>query len=848
MKFILKNFFIILILVTGNSLMNPIFGQDQLLKDKLSGLDRLDDIMEVVTAHYEDPSNDLYGLPRYKHWVRWAYEMSGRTIDDGRLVDVRKYVGNAWEKERTRPKNRMSAGNWSFVGPFAISGTNGSSIGIGRVDRIAFHPTDVNTFYIGTPAGGLMKTTNGGGTWIGLTDNFPSVAISGIVVSHANPDHIYVLTGDGDSNIQGFVENAGYLRGGAGVFVSYDAGVNWYPVAAFPGITSYVGYDLVQSPVDANVLLAATDQGVFRTANGGASWVQEVANIRCYDLAFQPGGNRVYLTNNGTFRFQYSDNGGQDWDNVLDFDPVAPGGRIAIAVTNAEPNNVYLLSGTGFNGVFGGLYLSEDSGESFVRVTNTPNIVDACCDGDQATNNQSNYDLALAVNHNNPDFLATGAIRIWRSVDGGVTMINATPSCNGSGSNTCNDGPGSISTGFVHADVHMLAYNPLNNFLYACTDGGVHRSVNNGFAWTDLADGITASQIYHMAGTPEDEDNLMIGLQDNGVKRRNANSTTFDHVLGADGFDIIYNVNSATTGYFSWNTSVGFFFNNGANWSTILDVGEWFGRVTSAIDDATLVLAGYSDIRRSTNAGTSWTNVGAEGNWDIERCPSNSLRYYAAGGATAFATTGNFYFSSDRGQTWTAKADPGTGRITDIAVTPDNSAKVFVAYGGFNGGAKVYRSINTGDSWENWSGSLPNVPVNALAVDANDNIYAGTDIGVYYRGANMSDWVPFSDNLPVVPVTDIELYDDMIRIATFGKGVWESELYSTCWETYTLSGPINGHQIIEVSDRITTSAAIYGGANTDVLLKAGNYIQINPGFVASFATRFQAYTKPCGSY
>ena len=79
----------------------------------------------------------------------------------------------------------------------------------------------------------------------------------------------------------------------------------------------------------------------------------------------------------------------------------------------------------------------------------------------------------------------------------------------------------------------------------------------------------------------------------------------------------------------------------------------FFPRVTSAIDDPTLVLAGYNDIFRSTNSGTSWTNEGVAGNWDLERCPSNSNRFYAAGGSSAFTTTGSMWVSTDKGLNWT---------------------------------------------------------------------------------------------------------------------------------------------------------------------------------------------------
>lgn len=819
------------------------------LEDKLRGQDRLDDIMEIVTAHYNDPTVDTEALPKYKHWVRWAYEMSSRTGENGKIVDVHNEVRKAWKKEDHSNNLRASAGNWSFIGPYAISGTNGSAIGIGRVDRIAFHPTDANTFYIGTPAAGILRTTNGGVTWVGLSDNMPSVAVSGIVVSHDNPNKIFILTGDGDSNINGFVENYGYLRGGSGVYVSYDQGTNWYPLGQFPGVTSYVGYDLVQHPTNANIMLAATDQGLFRTTNGGNSWTQELTG-RFYDVAFQPGGNRAYATRANTF-FRSTDSG-DTWTSDATYNIGSPLGRIAIATTNYLSNRVYLLSGWNSGSVNGGVYISYNWGASFTRQSNSPNIISACCDGDSGSGSNT-YDLALAVNQNNGDRLSTGAVRVWRSTNRGVTMINATPSCDGNADpGTCNDGAGTSSTGFVHADVHMLAYNPLNNWLYACTDGGLHRSTNDGAAWTDLSDGITASQIYHMAGSQINHNNLMIGMQDNGTKRRNSNTSIFDPVVSADGFDIIYNYNGQTTGYLTWNRTVDRFWNNGSNRTGITPpVQEWFPRVTSAVDDPTLVLAGYTDIWRSTNSGISWSNRGAAGNWDLERCPSNADKIYAAGGTSAWSTSGSMFVSTDQGLNWTTiSGNSGypisSQRITDIGVKPNNSNRVYIAMGGFSNGAKVYRSSNSGSSWVNYSSNLPNVPINAIAIDSDENVYVGTDIGVYYRPWGTSQWLPFSHRLPVVPVTDIELYLDKIRVATFGKGVWQSSLYSTCQSNITLVSNLKGNLYYEAGTKIEASGIIYGGANTDVTLKAGDHVLLKPGFTANFATRVHIYAAPCG--
>jgi ligand-binding sensor domain-containing protein len=672
----------------------------------------------------------------------------------------------------------------------------------------------------------------------------PSTGISGIVVSHANANILYVLTGDGDASGGGFIKAAGYWRSSAGVFVSYDAGINWYPTAPLPITGSYAGYALVQDPNNASILLAATDKGIYRSDNAGGSWSQ-VLSGRTYEIKYRPGNsNYVYATQNG--KFFRSVNGGVDWTQITNFNIALPSGRLALAVTNGQSNRVYVMSGWANGGsTFGGVYISFDYGGTFTRQSNSPNIVESGCDGNGG-NNQSSYDLAIGVSHVTTSRIIAAGVSTWRSTTTGTSWLNAS-------AGRC--GTSTSSTGYVHADVHDIEYSPLNGHVYVCSDGGLIKSVNHGVDWTNLSDGIAASQIYHMAGSLTNINNMLIGLQDNGTKRRNANSTTWDQVLSADGYDCIYNFNGSTTGYLSWNSAVNRFTSNGGNRTGITPPGSsgFFPRVTSAVDDPTLVLAGYNDIYRSTNSGSSWTNEGVAGNWDLERCPSNVNRFYAAGGSSAFNTTGSMWVSTDKGLNWTTISG-NTGyptanlRLTDICVRPNVSTHVWIVFGGFSDGDKVFYSSNAGGSWTNMSGSLPNVPVNAIAVDNGNNAYIGTDIGVFYRGSGMNDWVPFWHRGPIVPITDLELYQNegLIRAATFGRGVWQSDTYTSCPATWVLFSNLSGNRYYEVSDWISCNTTIYGGANTQVVFKAADHVTLSPGFQVGAGNKFKAYIKPCG--
>lgn len=856
----MKNLILLCLLILP--LAFSLSAQQRTLQEKLEGIQKLDDIMSVVNAHYGEIEAGLrqrQGELPIKHWVRWAYEMSSRTDSEGRIVNVHERITRALRAYQT--ESRTSTGNWTFIGPSSVSHPQGSAVGIGRADRIAFHPTDVNTFYVGSPSGGLLKTTNGGASYVPLTDNIPSTGISGIIVSYANPNLLMILTGDGDSNNGGFVGGAGYWRRHSGVFVSGDGGLNWFPGGSFPGIIPVqAGFQLAQDPNNPDIVLAATDMGIFRSSNFGGSWVAAsgIPQGLVFEIKFRPGDSNiayatVFNTVAQTGQFYRSTDGGLNWVQITNFDVPLPAGRVAMSVNPGSINRVYLVVGSGNDtqGIFSGMFLSTDAGQSFTRTSIVPNIIANGCDG-LGGFSQAFYDLAIVADPADPDALLSGAISTWRTENDGFSWENISAGrCIGF----------TNSTGFVHADVHDLEVNPLNGNVYLCSDGGVVRSADFGDTWINLSNGFATSQIYQMAGTANNTNHLIIGLQDNGIKQRNTNTTVWTHAAGADGFDAVYHVGSANNGYLSRNRSVERFSNNGLSLNNVSPPGipqtggsGFFPRVQIHNQDLEFVLVGSVNIFKSTDFGENWTDEGAAGNWDIERCPSNPDRFYAAGSNTGpFGTSGAMYRSDDEGDTWTTiSGNAGfptvTQRITDIEVNPAGSNNVWITLGGFSDGQKVFTSYSSGGSWTNVSGSLPNVPVNAIQMDGSGNVYIATDIGVFYRGSGMSDWVPFWDKMPIVPVTDLVLYPSsgFIRAATFGRGVWQSDVYSNCVGSISITSNLSGNRYFEAANSINASSVIFGANNTRVSMKAGNHIELTQGFRVGAGNKFRAYLRPCG--
>jgi hypothetical protein len=183
-------------------------------------------------------------------------------------------------------------------------------------------------------------------------------------------------------------------------------------------------------------------------------------------------------------------------------------------------------------------------------------------------------------------------------------------------------------------------------------------------------------------------------------------------------------------------------------------------------------------------------------------------------------------------------------------VNPTNSNQVYVTIGGFTPGVKVFRSFFAGLGWENYSGSLPDIPINCVAVSSDGtDIYIGTDLGVFYRSTSMSDWMPFNNALPNVPVTDLFINENEGRIyaSTFGRGAWRTEIATNCPIFLVLAGSMTGNFLYQATEQITSTTSVDGGVGTSVHFKAGDRVILSPGFVAELHTVFTAYIEACGS-
>ncbi|MBK5283875.1 MAG: hypothetical protein JJE25_00600, partial [Bacteroidia bacterium] len=709
----------------------------------------------------EEENDEQAGYNVFKRWEYFTqprvYPKGERLPSDKAWTEFQKYKQSIHQDNNSTVR---SAANWVPLGPFSWQ-TNSYNPGLGRVNVVAVDPTDSLRIYIGSPSGGFWKSTDGGQHYTCTTDNLAVVGVSSIAIDPNNPSIIFIGTGDSDAGDNYSI----------GILKSTDYGNTWTPTGmGYQAIQGKIIRKLMFFPGSSSVLFAATSDGIFKSVDAGITWMMK-ASIYVRDMEFKPGNSAViYAAGNSFYK---SVNSGETFINAGAGLPSANNvQRYGIAVAPTNPNLVYLVAGDANNSSFYGLYASVNSGMSFTaRSTSTPNLFGWAPDGSDG-GGQCWYSTTIAVSPNDANTIYVGGVNIWQSNDGGVTWHIIT--------HWVYDPFGIYP--YVHADQHFMSF--FGNTMYVGCDGGIFKSTDFGNTWTDLSKGLQITQFYRLGGTAQNANLMAAGAQDNGCIKMVNNVWT--HIQGADGFEcvidpvnsqIIYTesqgggMNKSTDGGLTYN-GIAPPNNGGGAWDTpyMLDP-----------NNHQTIYAGYVNLWKSTNAGATWDSVSAfnyYGNISaFNIAPSNSNVIYVNKNDTLWVTTNG-------GTTWnniSAGLPLPWAWLTYITISNTDPNRVWVTFSGYNNGVKVYGSYDGGASWFNYSGNLPNLPVNCILYQNNsyEGLYIGTDVGIFYRDSTLANWQPFYDGLPNVIVAELEINypTGKIRAATYGRGMWESGLY-----------------------------------------------------------------------
>lgn len=713
------------------------------------------DIYEVENKFNEEWSNSEYTKGKgYKQFKRWKSFWEPRLYPSGSFENAQVNIleNDKWFVRDKKGNERVS-GNWQSLG--LDEWVNNNFVpGNGRINVVYKDPNFDNVLFAGSPSGGLWKSSDDGDSWEPLTDNIPVMGVSGVVVDYNDPDIIYISTGDDDNQD---TYSVGVLKSTDGGDTWNTTGLNWF-------ISEQVRIKrLLMHPTNPEILLCGSNEGLYRTDNAGLTWdLVYSGNIKDVEYKIDDE-NIVYVTKEKLYR---STDGGLTYESYGEGLPSVGAVTSCILSQTADNTDALFLLYSDNNWGYYGLYYSSDGGANFEIRSSTPNLLN----GDQngfGVDGQAWYDMELAVSPQDENDILIGGVNLWESNDGGLNWeLNAYWVKENNGLN------------YVHADIHHLEY--VGNELYCGSDGGVFRSTNFGNSFTDLSSGLVIAQNYRLGISQQDSDLLLTGAQDNGTNI--LSDDVWTHVAGGDGFEAIVshsnpNVMFSSSQYGSINKSTDG--GNSFNYSAvgITESGAWSTPYIMSPINSNILYSGYENVWRSSNEGDSWEKISEFDDQlvvlDMPMINPNVI--YAASNSDIYKTT-------EGGNSWTEiSGGIPSNAITYLEVDPMDPDRLWVTLSGFTEGQKVYYTENSGEDWINISGGLPNIPINCILYDANtdDDIYIGTDQGIYFKNSNLADWESFNQNLPNVIVTELEIHEDdqLIFASTFGRGIWVSDLW-----------------------------------------------------------------------
>ncbi|MFZ4707985.1 MAG: VPS10 domain-containing protein, partial [Bacteroidales bacterium] len=685
---------------------------------------------------------------------------------------------------KTNPSGRSAlSANWTSSGPVS---SIGGYAGIGRINCIAFHPTDNNTYWVGAASGGLWVTTNNGSAWTCLTDNNGVLAVSDIVIptDYATSNTIYIATGDKDH----------WDNRSIGVLKSADGGSTWNATEISYSLSDgQMVNRLLLDPTNNQVIIAATSSGVYKTTDGGTNWGTQLSTVGFIDMEYKPDDfNTLYgSTQNGLIYF--SNNGGTSWTQTFND---ANAYRIELAVSANQPTWVYAVAVNSVNGLYG-IYHSTNSGLSYSQVFDgtTLNLLGWNSDGADS-GGQGWYDLCLAVSPSNANTLLVGGVNTWRSVNGGTSwsIVN----------HWWGDGVPA-----AHADKHNLSFRA-NGDLFECNDGGIYYSNNNGTNWTDKTNSMVISQMYKLGVSATVANEVITGLQDNGTKLLSGGS--WSDVKGGDGMECLIDYSNVNIQYGTY--VFGQISRTLNHWVSSTDIqpvaagdGAWVTPYIIDPNDPQILYAGYADVWKTTNRGNSWSKIStmntASNIRSMAIAPSNTQVLYAAAPSNIWKTTNG-------GTSWTeitGSLPVGSGSITYVTIHDNDANTLWVTLGGFNN-TTVYQSTNGGTSWTNISAGLPAIPAYCIVQNAQsttiDQLYVGTELGVYFKNG-ADNWVAYNTGLPNVLIGELEIYyatnpqESKLKAATYGRGLWETPVHYSALPMTYISGTTTQNNVSTVA-------------------------------------------------
>jgi photosystem II stability/assembly factor-like uncharacterized protein len=696
-----------------------------------------------------------------------------------------------------------------------LSGLRYRSIGPargGRVTTVTGVPSQPFTFYMGSTGGGVWKTVDAGQSWTNVTDGQIGVGSMGAIdVSQSDPNTIYIGTGS-----DGLRSNVSI---GDGVYKSTDAGKTWTHVGLrdagnIGGVRVHPSNpDIAFVAAIGNPFKPNAERGVFRTKDGGKSW-QKVLFVSdstgAVDVEFQPGNPSVVFAamwraerkpwtiisgarEGGIYR---STDGGDTWSKVTTGLPNELVGKANIAVSNANPNRIYVLIEAKPGS---GLYRSDDGGASFQVASTFAQII-----------TRPFYYTTITADPQNADVLYAGSEGYFRSADAGKTWQ-----------------PMRVP----HGDNHDLWINPNNSdVMIQSNDGGANISLNGGRTWSTQYNQPTAEiyQVYvdnqfpyRLYGAQQDNSTLIVPSLPTSGGRPDDPIQSWRTGPGCETGPIMPHPTNADTVYGSckgqysrlslktgqekqyWVGAQSLYGNPGK------DLIFRFQRVSPmeiSPNDPRTIYYGSQYVHRTRDEGVTWEKISPDltaNDPKYQNKPSGEPitidvtgeEYYSViyaieesplepGVIWTGANDGPFYVTRDNGKSWTnvtPKNQPPGCRVQSIDPSPHRRGSAYYSVlcyqlGDFQ--PYIWRTDDYGKTWarltDGTNGIRNNEPTRVAREDPDREglLFAGTEFGLYVSFDNGKKWQSLQLNLPATPVTDLKIHRKDLVLSTQGRAFW----------------------------------------------------------------------------
>ncbi len=777
-------------------------------------------VHEVDELYYKYFQTNTYKKSNYTQY----YKLWRRTVDvylnnEGN-IDMSKKAKQSVTINKLRNDTqlkRLAGGNWTALGPFKnpVPGTLTPSGGQANVVSLARCEGSPLVMYCGTEPGEVYRTDDGGNNWVNASKT---------LVTAGTPDYVTANVAVFALAVHPTNPNIVYAGSGTQVFKTTDGGNNWFVVLDTKilwGVILINPAELYISIENPELVLVAGREGIHRTEDGGATWIK-VLDYECYDIKAKPNNSNVLYTIRkneitNTHEFLTSTNAGLTWTpqtngwyTSTNAARSVTGARLA--VTPADSNRIYAyLVGDSKPGDknFIGIYKSTDGGVSWINtmgydggpypaddpnnVTDHvhpihPNLIGTTVMGSGYSNISGN--ITIMASNTNADHILVGGIGIYRSTDAGQTFT-----CKYN--YECSSGPEILP--LFHVD--SQDYRAFGNEYWATTDGGIFKS-NDFFDKNSefKMDGVRGVDFWGF-GSGWNRDILIGGTYHNGVDAyaEGYPAGTFLNLIGGE----------PATGYVSpSNESRVFSTNLGSQYlpQTISGLvkqapgdpllfqtneSPWFAESSEMEFHPSCfnhIYKGYENkLFKSTDGGVNYTvKYTADPTTrvlGIETSRRNTNTMYVVV-RPPFPQSCYIVKTTDDWATNVKITLPGIkNNKSIISLDPENDQIIWLAYP--NGGENnlVYKSTDGCATWTNQTTSkLDGQTLRSIVTigGTDGGVYVGTNLTCYYKNNAMTDWIIFNGNLPTVTNTNAlrPFYrDGKLRMATYGKGIWETQLY-----------------------------------------------------------------------